>query len=159
MKTADQWFEAYGVSHQNATNKLIHWICVPLIFFSIVGLLSAIPTGFLSLQANEGWKPYIHFGTVLILLGMLFYIRLSISLALGMAVISAFILYLIKLMLLAELPVGWISFAIFVLAWIGQFIGHKIEGAKPSFFEDLQFLLIGPIWLLGFVYKRLGVPY
>ena len=159
MKTADQWFDAYGVSHQNATNKLIHWICVPLIFFSIIGLLSAIPTGFLSLQASEGWKPYIHFGTVLIVLGMLFYIRLSPSLALGMALISAFILYLIKLMLLAELPVGWISFTIFVLAWIGQFIGHKIEGAKPSFLEDVQFLLIGPIWLLGFIYKRLGVPY
>ena len=113
MKTTDEWFDAYGVSHQNPTNKLIHWICVPLIFFSIIGLLSAIPTGFLTLQMSEGWHPYIHFGTVLIVLGMLFYIKLSASLALGMALISAIILYVIKLMALANLPVGWISFAIF----------------------------------------------
>ena len=49
--------------------------------------------------------------------------------------------------------------AIFVLAWIGQFIGHKIEGEKPSFFEDLQFLLIGPDWLLGAIYQKLGIRY
>ena len=47
---------------------------------------------------------------------------------------------------------------LFVLAWVGQFIGHKIEGKKPSFFEDLQFLLVGPVWLLRFVYERMGLP-
>ena len=46
-----------------------------------------------------------------------------------------------------------------MLAWIGQFIGHKIEGEKPSFFEDLQFLLIGPAWLLGAIYQKLGIRY
>ena len=159
MKTADQWFDAYGVSHQNATNKTIHWICVPLIFFSIIGLLSAIPTGGLLNNVSSGWQPYLHVGTLLIILGMLFYVRLSPSLAIGMLLVSGVILYLIKWMQLADLPVGWISLGIFVGAWIGQFIGHKIEGAKPSFFEDLQFLLIGPIWLLGFVYKKVGISY
>ncbi len=159
MRSTEEWFTAYGVSHQNPTNKLIHWICVPLIFFSIIGLLSAIPFGFEALEIPEGSHLYIHYGTILIVLGMLFYVRLSLSLAVGMAFISAIILYVIKLMLLAQLPVGWISFAIFVGAWIGQFIGHKIEGAKPSFFEDLQFLMIGPIWLLGFIYKKLGIKY
>lgn len=159
MKSTEEWFSAYGVSHQNPTNKLIHWICVPLIFFSIIGLLSVIPTGFFTLQLSDGWKPYIHFGTVLIVLGMLFYLRLSVPLAIGMAVISGLILYLIKLINMADLPVGYISLAIFIAAWVGQFIGHKIEGAKPSFFEDLQFLMIGPIWLLGFVYKKLGIGY
>ena len=42
---------------------------------------------------------------------------------------------------------------VFVLAWIGQFIGHLIEGKRPSFFKDLQFLLIGPAWLMAFVYR------
>jgi uncharacterized membrane protein YGL010W len=45
--------------------------------------------------------------------------------------------------------------AVFAIAWLGQFIGHKVEGAKPSFFKDLQFLLIGPLWLLSYVYQRL----
>ena len=49
--------------------------------------------------------------------------------------------------------------ALFVVGWIIQFVGHKIEGQKPSFFEDLQFLLIGPLWLLSDVYRRLGISY
>jgi uncharacterized membrane protein YGL010W len=42
---------------------------------------------------------------------------------------------------------------------VGQFIGHKIEGKKPSFFKDILFLLIGPLWLLSFIYKKVGISY
>ena len=52
-----------------------------------------------------------------------------------------------------------VAFGIFVIAWIGQFIGHKIEGKKPSFLEDLQFLMVGPAWLLSFIYKKVGIKY
>ena len=44
MRKIDQLFAEYGESHQNPTNKKIHWICVPLIFFSIVGLIASIPS-------------------------------------------------------------------------------------------------------------------
>ena len=55
---------------------------------------------------------------------------------------------------------SWIVFvAVFTLSWIGQFYGHKIEGKKPSFLKDLQFLLIGPIWLLHFILKKCGIRY
>lgn len=47
-----------------------------------------------------------------------------------------------------HLPGLWIYSAIFVVAWIAQFYGHHVEGKKPSFFADLQFLMIGPLWLL-----------
>jgi len=49
--------------------------------------------------------------------------------------------------------------AIFVIAWIGQFVGHAVEGRRPSFFKDLQFLLIGPLWLLAAAYRRFSLPY
>jgi len=65
----------------------------------------------------------------------------------------------VKIMETAETPLWAISLTLFVLAWIGQFIGHKIEGKKPSFFKDIQFLLVGPAWLMGFIYKRLGINY
>lgn len=159
MKTIEEWFDAYGESHQNSTNKLVHWICVPVIFFSIVGLLSEIPAAFLKDLVSEEVAPYVHWGTVLIILGMLFYVRLSLSISIGMLFISAVILYIIKWMNIQGIHVGYTSLVLFVLAWLGQFWGHKIEGKKPSFFQDLQFLMIGPIWLLGFIYRKIGLPY
>jgi uncharacterized membrane protein YGL010W len=160
MKTIQHWFDEYGQSHQNQTNKVIHWICVPLIFFSIVGLLSCIPCQPLKDLFPLAVQPYVHFGTVVVLLGLLFYLRLSLTLFLGMALFSLLVLVGVAALHQQQVwPVWAICLVIFVLAWVGQFYGHKVEGKKPSFLKDLQFLLIGPAWLMGFIYRKLGIPY
>jgi len=89
---------------------------------------------------------------------VIFYLRLSISIAIGMLLVAVLMLASISWIEFFDPSIWRLSLAIFVLAWIGQFIGHKIEGEKPSFFQDLQFLLIGPAWLLSFIYKKLGIP-
>jgi uncharacterized membrane protein YGL010W len=150
MRTIHQWLDDYGSSHRNHTNKLIHWICVPAIFFSIVGFLYAVPL-------HIGISMYITLAHVVLLLLIIYYLRLSPSLAVGMLIIGIVCLWLWRLIALTGLVIWQVALAIFVLAWIGQFIGHKIEGAKPSFFKDLQFLLIGPAWLLSFIYKKAGI--
>lgn len=159
MKSADQWFSEYGESHQNHTNKIIHWICVPAIFFSIIGLLAAIPHAFLDAFFPTAWQPYVNFGSVLILLGSMFYLVMSFRLFIGLILFSAICVYGAAAVESSYLPLGWTSFAIFVVAWIGQFIGHNIEGKKPSFLKDIQFLLIGPAWLMHFLYKKMGLKY
>lgn len=160
MKNMQTWFDEYGESHQNGTNKLIHWICVPSIFFSLIGLLSLIPHDFLNSFASIGVAPYLHFGTLLIIVGIVFFVRISIPMAIGMIFVSSLVLFLVKKVnLIWPDNAGWIFFSIFAIAWVGQFIGHKIEGKKPSFFDDLKFLMIGPAWLLGFIYKKLGISY
>ena len=153
MRTLDQWFAEYAVSHQNPTNKAIHYICVPAIFFSIVGLLMSIPSTIIAntLQLNapiiENWA------FVVLLLVLVFYIRLSISMALKIAVFSGICLvinyYIGQIVLLWAFSIG-----AFVIAWIGQFYGHNIEGKKPSFLKDLQFLLIGPAWVVENLFSR-----
>lgn len=158
--TMQEWFDAYGVSHQNPVNKAVHWICVPAIFFSIIGLLASIPHGFLSDLVPLELQGYVHFGTLLIAFGILFFLRLSITITLGMLLVSALILLgQVQLMQVDWAPLWAINLGIFVAAWIGQFIGHNVEGAKPSFFDDLKFLLIGPAWLLHFIYRKVGIPY
>ena len=165
MKTMRGWLDAYGVNHQNSTNELIHWFCVPIIFFSVIGLLASIPHDIL-LNLFGGipvsLEPYVHFGTIVILLALVFYIRLSISMAIGILVWCLFCLWGNAQLEMIE-PFGlvlWqVSLILFALGWIGQFIGHKIEGAKPSFLEDIQFLLIGPAWLMGFIYKKIGIKF
>ena len=157
MKSIDDWLDAYGESHQNKTNKQIHWICVPLIMVTLLGLLSLVNFGF---SINQG-SYNIDLATILIILAIIFYVRLSIAITLGMVFFSGCSIQFISILensyTSSELLV--IYLVTFIIAWIGQFIGHKIEGKKPSFFEDIQFLLIGPAWLLSFIYKKIGIKY
>ncbi len=149
----------YGESHQNKTNKTIHWICVPLIVFSLMGMLWSIPAGPLASLVEGPLAPFANWATVFVLLALVYYIALSRVLFLAMIPITALVLGGNYLLFQSGAPLLFISIGIFVSAWIGQFIGHKVEGKKPSFFKDLQFLLIGPAWLLSFVFGKAGIRF
>ncbi|MEJ2899651.1 Mpo1-like protein [Acinetobacter sp. NS-4] len=140
MKTMTEWLDEYSESHQNKTNKAIHWVCVPTILFSIIGILA-------------------HFSALLtallLILTLLFYARLDLVLAVAMTALIAVMGWLIFI-----LPVGTgFYIALFILAWIGQFYRHKVEEKKPSFFKDLQFLLIGPAWCMNSYLSKLLPKY
>ena len=159
MRKIEALLEEYGESHQNQTNKLIHWICVPSIFFSIVGLIYSIPAGFLP-EALPFLGGFANWATIVLLFVLIYYISLSVPLTLGMFFFSAMCLALANFLSITFPGKLWlISLGIFIIAWIVQFIGHKIEGKKPSFFKDVQFLMIGPAWLMHFIYKKIGISY
>ena len=153
MKTIEALLSEYGESHQNATNKTIHWICVPLIFFSIIALLYGIKLPFQlskSVQLNSGF--------VAMALVLIYYVIRSWRLSLGMLIFGMLCLHVCDWMEKnLNTPLWQLSIVIFSIAWIGQFYGHKIEGKKPSFLKDLQFLLIGPAWLMSFIYQKMGI--
>jgi len=152
MKTLQQWFKEYSESHQNKTNQRIHFVCVPAIFFSIVGMLMSIPRQMIVNLLNIN-KPYIeNWATITLILLMIFYLRLSISTFIKMFIFSALCLILNDYLSI-YFNLLYTSLVIFVIAWIGQFYGHKFEGKKPSFLKDLQFLLIGPAWVLEKIVK------
>jgi len=159
MRKIDLLLSEYGESHQDATNKAIHWVCVPLIFLSIVGLIASIPAR--PVESVLGWgNPYANWAGVMLVLVLVYYVSLSIPLSIGMAAFGALCLFVIRGIVQLDIAPLWVvSLVIFALAWVGQFYGHKVEGKKPSFFKDIQFLLIGPAWLMHFIYKRLGIPY
>jgi uncharacterized membrane protein YGL010W len=132
----------YAESHVNPANEVIHFICIPAIMFSLLGLLWAL-------------HPVAALGVTLA--SLVYYFFLSVPFAVGMLLMSGAMLWVLSV--LPQEMLLTISLAVFVLAWIGQFIGHKIEGKKPSFFEDVRFLLIGPLFVLSFLYRRLGIAY
>ncbi|MFT4544463.1 MAG: YGL010W-like membrane protein [Bacteroidia bacterium] len=157
MTKLDRLFTEYGESHQNETNQLIHWIFVPLIFLSVIGLLWDVKLG-VSLGFLDGES--LNAAMIVTALAFAYYLNLSFSISVGMLAVSGAGL-LICYLFGNDLPISvWkISLIIFVVSWIMQFVGHKIEGKKPSFFKDLQFFLIGPIWVLAKLYKKLGIKY
>lgn len=137
-RKVDQLLAHYGESHRNPRNEVIHFVAIPLIMLSLLGLLSAL----------HPWVAY-----AFVVASMVYYARLSAVFLLAMAVLSAVGLLLVHAMGDRVLA---ISAAIFVAAWIAQFVGHKIEGKKPSFFEDLQYLWVGPLFVLSHLFSRLG---
>jgi uncharacterized membrane protein YGL010W len=161
-RLVDVYFDKYSESHQNHTNEIIHWICVPSIVFSLFGLIWAIP--FPHIEILGKYNGYVNWASFLIAFSIYYYYKLSPVLSYFMLLLimffSAGIVTLEKMHNTAGWPQMWeVCLGIFVLAWIGQFIGHKIEGKKPSFLDDLKFLLIGPIWLLHFILKKAKIKY
>ncbi|MBV8665581.1 MAG: DUF962 domain-containing protein [Burkholderiaceae bacterium] len=142
QRRIDVLMEHYDESHRHPVNELIHCVCVPAIVLSALGML---------------WTahPFVAYGAVL--LSLIYYFTLSLPFAVGMVVMSSIMLWLLQVTPPAAVFPG--SIAVFVIAWIGQFIGHKIEGKKPSFFEDLRYLLIGPLYVLNVLYRRLNIAY
>ena len=154
MKKINSLLNQYGESHKNGTNKLIHWICVPAIFFSIVGLVSIIPFPW-EINIYEGIN--LSWALIALVLVLLYYVSLSVSLSLGMLLFSIGCIFLCSKINISMYAL-WIYIGIFAFSWVFQFIGHNIEGKKPSFLQDIQFLLIGPAWLMHFILKKLNIP-
>ena len=159
MSTIQPLLDEYSENHQNETNKLVHWICVPAIMISLLGLLWSIPTPEFFQQVHIG-PVSLNWAMIFMLFALLYYLRLSLSLAFGMLLVGGIFLFINYLLANSGLlPLWALSLIIFAVAWIGQFWGHKVEGKKPSFLKDLQFLLIGPVWLLHFIYRTVGIGY
>ena len=152
MHTIHDWLNEYGESHKNETNKLIHWICVPAIVFSVLGLLYSIKLPFF-------WDTHqLNVAMVISVLLLIYYCILSVTLSIGMFVFILICMLLAHFIERTGVVQLWLfSIIVFVAAWVGQFYGHKIEGKKPSFLKDIQFLMIGPAWLMSFIYKKLGI--
>ncbi len=155
MRSIHEWLDEYGESHQNPVNKRIHWICVPAIVLSVIGLLWSLPVP----AAFGDISPAMNWAVLFAMAAIVYYFILSVPLGVGAAAGLALLLLATAALDRLATPLWVLSLGIFVIAWIGQFIGHHIEGRKPSFFKDLQFLMIGPLWLLAAAYRGAGLRY
>ena len=138
-RKVDELLAHYASSHTQPTNELIHFVAIPLIILSLVGVMFWV----------HPWLAYTFIAASLV-----YYARLSAVFLVSMAVVSVVMLALVFAMGSWLLP---LCVAIFVVSWIFQFIGHKLEGKKPSFFEDIQYLWVGPLFVLSKLFAKLGV--
>lgn len=139
IRRVDQLLAHYEESHRNPKNELIHFIAIPLIMLSLVGMMFAI-------------HPYVAYA--FIAASMVYYLRLSLVFFVTMllwSVLSVGVLFAMEPLVLE------LSVAIFIGAWVMQFVGHKLEGKKPSFFEDIQYLWVGPLFVLSKLFTKLGL--
>lgn len=151
MRTMQDWLDSYSADHQNPINQRLHWLCVPPIVWSAVALLWTIPVPARFLQPGA-WS------VLVMVLAFAWYWkrshRLGLALLLAFALLAVFTGFLFNR--LGAVNLRWLALAVFVVAWIGQFVGHMFEGRRPSFFTDLSYLLVGPAWLMEKLLRRLG---
>jgi uncharacterized membrane protein YGL010W len=151
MRTMQDWLDSYSADHQNPINQRLHWLCVPPIVWSVIALLWTIPVPARFLQPGA-WA------VLAMVLAFAWYWKRSHRL--GGALLLAFAaLALLTGLLFNQLGAAnlrWSALAVFVVAWIGQFVGHQFEGRRPSFLTDLSYLLVGPAWLMEKLLRRLG---
>jgi uncharacterized membrane protein YGL010W len=151
MRDMQSWLDGYSNDHQNTTNRLFHWLCVPPIVWSVIAVLWAIPVP-ASFARPGAWA------VAVMVLAFYWYWkhshRLAVALLIAFAGLGLFthLLYL----QLGAASLAWLALGVFVVAWIGQFIGHQFEGRRPSFLTDLAYLLIGPAWLMAKLLRQLG---
>ncbi|MGC8517109.1 MAG: DUF962 domain-containing protein [Steroidobacteraceae bacterium] len=134
-KTLDQWLTEYSLSHRHPVNRAAHTVCVPVILFALLALLwsveiAGVRIAYLMMIAVAPF--YVRLGT-----------RATVAIGAQLAVCV-----LILAFWPSAVPLRPVALGLFTIAWIGQFIGHAIEGRRPKFFQDLTFLLIGPLWVV-----------
>lgn len=153
-RPVDRFLGNYSEDHRNPTNQVVHWICVPLIVWTVVALLWLVPV-----PAALGRQGF--WAAAAMVVALMFYLKLSRPLALAMFVAFAALAAITWLLhgVLGDRGLLWAAIAVFVAAWIAQFIGHRIEGKRPSFLTDLVYLLIGPLWLVSKLFRRFGWAY
>ena len=153
MRQIEFLLNEYGESHKNKTNVIIHAIAVPAIFFVTVGLAWSIPTPIFLEHFGVTWAH------VAIIPALYYYFKLSGPIGAAMTVLTIVTFMGIKLLEAMDISVWIFSLVMFVIMWVLQFIGHHIEGKKPSFLKDVKFLLIGPAWWWAHWLKRLNITY
>ena len=153
-REVDRWLGNYSEDHRNPTNILIHWICVPVILWTVIALLWTVPVPE-SIGRAGLWAGVAMFAA------MMFYLRLSRTLAFGM--LAALVLLGVVTeglyRVLGPMNLMWLAIGVFVIAWIAQFVGHQIEGKRPSFLTDVAYLLIGPAWIVAKLMRKLGISF
>ncbi len=153
MRQIEALLAEYGQSHQNAINVAIHAIAVPGIYFVTLGLIWSLPVPAILAQFELSWA---HLLAIPVLM---YYFKLSGAIGAGMSLLTLLSAYGIALLDTLSMPVWQSCLGLFVVFWIMQFVGHLIEGKKPSFFKDIQFLLVGPAWWWCHFLKRLNISY
>jgi uncharacterized membrane protein YGL010W len=153
-RAIDHWFASYSGDHRNDTNQWIHVFAVPAILWTVVALLWCIPS------PGTWFRPGF-WSALAMFAAWMFYYRISRPLGFGMLAVFVIMAWLTRWLhnALGTQPLLILAFTVFVVAWIAQFVGHKIEGKKPSFLTDLTYLLIGPAWVLAKLYRKLGWSY
>jgi uncharacterized membrane protein YGL010W len=153
--TVDEWADQFGRLRASAPSALSAWLGIPIVITALIGLLWAIPVPDILTDAS----PVINAATLFIMASFVYYCILSIPLAIGG------LLFLIS----AAIPSAWldqteqplwpVAAGVFVIAFAWQLTETRRATGRLLVLRNLQYVMLGPIWLLRGLYRRAGLRY
>jgi len=152
---ADRWLDIYEHGHSGPVNRALHWICAPLLVCSLVGILWALPVP----AAFRASDSVINWGTLFIMAIIVYYFIISIRLAIGSLPFIVFIALVIARLDMLATPLWKISVLALAISALGLYTGHQLDGNRTSVLRDLLYAPIAPLWILGSLYRQLGIRY
>jgi uncharacterized membrane protein YGL010W len=146
VKSLEENLTQYAAYHRDRRNIATHFAGIPMIVFAVV---LALETAAFSVG---GWTFSV--AALVALAACVYYLWLDRMFGVTMAVV----LFLMCAGA-SELEARWgtggalgAAAAIFVAGWALQFLGHKYEGMKPAFYDDVMQLAIGPLFICAEAY-------
>jgi uncharacterized membrane protein YGL010W len=150
VKSLEENLTQYAAYHRDRRNIATHFVGVPMIVFAILLALAtvAIPVGTMT----------ITLAAILAIVSCAYYLKLDLALGITMLVVL-FLMCAGASEMTARMSTGaalaW-ALGFFVVGWAIQFLGHKFEGMKPAFYDDIMQLLIGPLFVCAEGFFMLG---
>jgi uncharacterized membrane protein YGL010W len=155
MNDTDTWLERYGAHRSNLSSPGVYWLSTPLVVLGTIGLLWSLPVP----DAFAEISPLLNWGSAFLMATTVYYFILSLALAIGLLplvlAIAVFEMWLAR----SEFSLFRVSVGLFVAGLIGVWFGHRNKRSLLAVLEDLQTIMLGPVWLLSQLYRRLGIPY
>ena len=155
MSELDKWLIDYGENHRDVDNAGLYWLAVPLLVVGTVGLLSSLPVP----EAFFNISPFLNWGTAFLMAAVVYYFIISVSLAIGMLPFMLGVAALASWMSASQYPLAWVSAGLAGGAVLGLWLGQYARGGIKAVLQDIQLMMIAPVWLLSVLYRRLGIPY
>jgi len=155
MSETDKWLTDYGEAHSDVGNAGLYWLAVPLLVVGTVGLLWSLPVP----EAFFNISPFLNWGSAFLMSAVVYYFIISVSLAIGMLPFMFGVAALASWLSYSQIPLIWASAALTGAAVIGLWLGQHARGGIKAVMQDIQLMMIAPVWLLSVLYRRLGIPY
>ena len=155
MSEPDQWLIEYGENHRDINNHGLYWLAVPMLIVGIIGLLASLPIP----EAFIKISPFLNWGIVFLAVAVVYYFIISVSLAIGMLPFVLGVATLTSWLKNFDYLLIWTSVGLTFIAVLGLWLGQYTRGGIRAVLQDIQLLMIAPMWLLSNLYRRLGIPY
>jgi hypothetical protein len=155
MPETDRWLTDYGNSHRSIGHPAIYWLAVPLLATSTVGMLWSLPVPLEFLEIS----PLLNWGSVFLMAAVVYYFIISVALAIGMLPFVFAISGLQMWLTHSEYGLAPVSAGLFVASTAGLYLGQHASGGIKAVFQDIQMMMIAPVWLLSRLYQRAGIPF